>query len=410
MASATYTFELYDRQGNILADITPLAKEKHGVYRLNRPTTWSFNLSCDQPEVYTVHTDGHPFLGSLRRTLKVWRTPRVGGSPSLVFYGFVWTVTRTGVEDGAAQAAVTCVDPMIWWNYRPLRDSGGTFSTPNFTTPISGGRWIKEGVENSVTYDGTLGVDTTLGSFDVTVPPAWDLAATLVNTPIMMGDFFGTLMQTGGVDAWIAPDDTLGLEGGLDMFGKLNAVNRRGTDRVAHFDYATGDYSISKIIHTDDASTIANTLRMYLGPKQDDDHWQGLIAADDPNLPDPPQTALLATRAQSQTDFGNFYEIEIFDDNDNDNAARQMYLRLWQQIFLLRSLPKELLQVTPHTDAPYEPFVDYDLGDTFQANSGGNALGFDLSGAVQRVYGFDVMPDDSGTEKMGELIASPRDT
>lgn len=421
--AATYTLELNDRQNNALSDVTSISFEKNGAYRLNRPTTWTFRVPLDQSEVNTIHSDGFPFLSVLRRQLKVYRTPSVG-SPAKVFNGLVWSVERVGEADGTGSAMVTCIDPMIWWNFRPVKDAfTGSITRPLFNSPISGATIIKESLYSSILYDTTIGLNVLDGDFDESVPPAVDLAALLANWPVRIGDLAKLITDTGAVDVWIDPvDDTDGAAGpdgggyGLEetgyggtgmiaVMGRLNAKNLRGSEVAAHFDYATGDFSVGKIAHVQDASTITNYLHFYLGPRRGKHDWQGLINGG-ALLPDPPQTALNLMRDASRQAFGVWEDIQVFDAEGTESQARPMYERLWQLQFLLRAFPKEMLRITPIAEAPFLPFEDYDIGDVVTINSGGNVLGFNFTDAAQRVYGFDVSPDDNGVERIGEIVAA----
>lgn len=414
MGQAVYTLKLCDRKNTVLSDVTSISFQKTGTYRLSRPASWSFVVPLDRAEVYTTHTDGHPYLDTLRRALKVYRTPSGGGSPVLIFNGLITSVERS-VDENTSTALVTAFDPMWWWQFRVVRDSTGDFASPTFASPISGAAILKACVQNSVTYEGTLGLDTSTGTFDTTIPPAYDLSATLANYPLKFADLATLIFASGACDAVIDPVESpaFGLENGLAIMGRLNARNRAGADQpTIHFDLATGDYSIAKATHVQDAAEICNKLYYYLGPRVelhpgDKDHWKGNVTADDPGLADPPQSTLASTQTSSRSDFGVFMDVSIYDDGSAENARRPLFERLWQNEFLFRSLPREMFKFTPIASAPYLPFENYNLGDTIRVNAGGNVLGFNMSGVSQRVYGFDVMPDNEGVERLGEIVSTP---
>jgi len=54
VAQPIYTLHLADNENATLSEITGVASEKRGAYRLNRPAIWSFQVPCDNALVNTV--------------------------------------------------------------------------------------------------------------------------------------------------------------------------------------------------------------------------------------------------------------------------------------------------------------------------------------------------------------------
>lgn len=410
---AIYQLELNDRWGGFLSDITTITFDKKGEYRINRPTVWSFRVPLHLAAVKTTHSDGRPYLCSGYRTLRVRRNGR------LVFRGFVWRVSRKGGKNDA-WASVICLDPMTWWRFRVVRDATGDFSTPTFAAPISGPSIVKQMIQNSISntagltnpgqQEGALGVE--LGTFDEAIPPAIDLSSQLIDWPMTMGEMASMLTETGVVDIRVNP-----IEGGAPgIMGSVEARNRIGSDLSGsvHFDYGMGDYSVDDAELSDDMETICNKLWWELGPKESSGppgpaRWHANITGDDKYLPN--RASIKALTAASRAALGTFMEHRIMDESglereqDFEATYRKLLRKLWEGEQKIRVKPRELLHITPHAAAPYEPFDDYNPGDNVGVNVSADKLGVGIAGS-QVCYGFDVMPDLEGVERMGQLVTS----
>ncbi len=406
-AQAIYQLELADRFGGVLSDITTITFDKKGEYRINRPSAWSFRVPLHLAQVRTVHSDGRPYLCAGYRALKVRRNGR------LVFHGFVWRVTRQG-DKNDAWATVLCLDPMTWWRFRVVRDATGDFSTPTFATPISGPEIVQQMIQNSISntagvanpgqQEGPLGV--TVGS----ITPGLDLSSQLIDWPVTMGEMATMLTETGIVDIRVNPTD--GVPG---IMGTVDSAPRIGSDLSGsvHFDYATGDHSVDQCEHTHDMETLCNKLWWELGPKESSGppgpaRWHSNITGDDKYLPN--KAAIKALTSASRAALGTFMEHRIMDETgleterDFEATYRKLLRRLWEGEAKIRYKPRELLKITPSAAAPYQPFDNYNPGDNVGVNVG-DALGITISGS-QVCYGFDVMPDGEGVERMSSLVTS----
>lgn len=99
MASATFQFEINDSANNALADISDIADNAKGKYRLSRPSSWTTKIATDQSVANGVEGDGLPTLCRGRR-MKVRR------NNSLIHNGIIMNVTRTGDENQADRKSV----------------------------------------------------------------------------------------------------------------------------------------------------------------------------------------------------------------------------------------------------------------------------------------------------------------
>ncbi len=94
--------------------------------------------------------------------------------------------------------------------------------------------------------------------------------------------------------------------------------------------------------------------------------------------------------------------IRVFDDNAADNAARKLYHVDWKQEVVSSVEGQEVVHITPAIDAAFVPFDDYNPGDTVGLNVG-DICGPELSGATQRIDGFDVAVSADGLGTVSEL-------
>jgi hypothetical protein len=417
MASPLYEISLCDRENNELADITTIASQKERQRWLSGAQVWSFRLPANHPDVSTVHTDGFRYMAKLARAVKVYRTPAGGGSPSIVANLLVIRCDWKGTRNDA-YVNVTCADPMWWWRRRPVRDSLGRFALPVFPSYISAPEILLEALNQSITNEGTLGLDTATGTFETSGP---DAGMKLDNWPVMLSELAVTLSNTGVCDIVIDPVDTadgFGLEDGLAIMGVANAYVDCGTDLSAtvHFDYATGDHTLDECTVIEDADTIANRLYYYLGPRVADTErrYQGNITPPADGAPfdnsgsggdDLRDTALETDRDASVTAYGQFFDIDVYDDAGAETSARPLFQKMWLTELRLRLNGRTLIKATPSILPGFYAYEDFNPGDIVAINTGAK-LGVVLSGADVRVYGERATIDDNGVEHPGELILS----
>lgn len=376
--------------------------------RLSRPLGQTIVLPGDLPEIRGDAFDGRPILEVGTRILKAYQDGQLRGN------GTIWNMQPAGDENNTSIMA-TAWDPIMYTQFRPIRDAGGAFANPTFPSPISGAEILQLAIANSITFDGALPIDLT-GPIASSV----DLAADLSNWPIKIGDLITTLAASGALDVGMIPVDThLGFPAGI--LGQFIAADRLGSDLSAsvNFDYGTGDFSLANLRRSFDLAELCNRLYYYLGPPVQTAsdpggtaHYKGNITATEtgagPGTED--LSAYLALELASRALYGTFFDAKIFDDTDIESSARKLFHQLFKNEVQLRVKPRELLYVTPAAGAgcPFRPFIDYGVGDTVTVNAS-DIVGPAISGAKQRIYGFDVQINEDGVERVSELIASAQD-
>lgn len=414
MGTAAYELKLYDRANGLVAGLLGIAKQTKGSVRPNRPHVWTCQIPVHK--VTGTHSDGYRKVCSLRRCLRVYRTPSTGGGQVLVHNGIVVRAETKPTRNGAVWE-ITSVDPMWWWQRRPVRDADGSIVSPTFDSPITAASILLAALENSISnagdpgdQEGPLGLDVDSSNFDTSTGSFVDSALALIDWPITIGDLATLLTDSGKLDIRIHP--VAGAPYDPDIMGYVEAREDIGDDVSGTVAFEAGTGALNATARfVDDGTTICNKLWDYFGPKRDDTHWKGLITADDGALPDPPQTDLDALISSSRTDLGVFMDIRTFDVGgtwtSGTSQYRKLFERLWQSEQLLRVLPRQLLFVTPEHDCAFKPFEHYREGDLVSISTDEATVGVGFTNVAQRVYGFDITPDDkTGAEIVSELITS----
>jgi len=407
---ASWSFKLADiKTDTMLADITSATLTATVSPRLNRPLSMQLTLPADDANVRAAAFDGDRNLVVGTRCLKAYRNGILRGNV------IVWNLEYTGDQD-QTQVVVTGYDPAQRFKTRLVYDGSGNLADPSFASPMSGAEIILDVLDNSATYDdatisgvtpAVFPVDTSTGAYDITIPPAVDLSSQLSDGPTTVADLYSLLTNTGAVDIVLQPvDSTMGFSAGI--MAQLNAYNQFGVDLTAtvNLDYATGDHSISSIRRVFDMDELTNKLRFLLGPKpdpSDPEHWAGSIDATETTPVD--MSAYLALELASRQKYGAYALQTVYDSDGAENTVRTLFHTLFQTQIDLCVNPRELLYVTPSTDAPFEPFDDYFIGDIIKINAS-DIAGPAIGGEAQRIYGFDVTIDADGVETVGELICS----
>lgn len=398
--AGVWQYELCDRANNVVADITSIAFNKTLSVELNRPSI----ATCEVPSEFALvnsNYDGDPNVSAGTRCLKVRR------NGVIQFNGIVWSLGDTG-DANTARTLVTAQDPLVWLPQRLVQDGTGSTVNLSFGSPVSGPDMIQQAVRNTISFDGTVGLDTDTGSFDI---DGLDLSAQLTDWPIPLDDLIKLLTDTGAVDVYVSPVD-VGDGFAPDIMGRLNAVIKAGVDQpTIHFDYATGDHTVQSVTRTMDMDTLCNKLEYYLGPKISDTpvtRWKGGITATAPHIGGTWPSAFTAAIAASRAKYGVFRAISIYDDTGIESDTRPLFENLYQTELTARLNPRELLNVVPVKDPPFMPAIelgDFGLGDVIRLNVGAT-LRSAISNASQRVIGFDIAIDDNGGETITRLLTS----
>lgn len=399
----SYQYELFDRDGTSLGDITDVCTDRNRLPLLNGPQLVGGKVPSWHELVNATQADGRPVL------CEGYRALRVRKNGSIVFNGIVWLCEEDG-DENACETAFQAIDPMgAFWPRRLGQDADGDFSAPSFLLDNrTGPQALQAMISNSIANDGELGLD--LGTF---ATGGVDLSAAPVDWPMTIGDVFSKLAATGELDAVVTPLDGTGSSG--RVMGRLDAYNGNfGTDRsgTVVFKYApgTGIGNVSRYKRTGDMSKIANNIWKFLGPKYDDQHWAGNITKDAPAFATEPGPTVIARVLQSRSDLSVFFEFQS-DDDEYGNAFRGLHERMWLMESWVRSLPRQVYNVTPSKKGALAPggyaafdSDDFGIGDLVGLEVSAKARSA-TSGAV-RVYGIPITIEDDGSETIGDLILS----
>lgn len=213
-----------------------------------------------------------------------------------------------------------------------------------------------------------------------------------------LADLRTLLVDTGELDVVLQP-----AAGGASTVDLYNGDYGADLSGSVSLDYATGAYNCSAAKLTWDMASVITRIRYLLGPKRpqydyDVQHWAADVQKDDPNLPDPPQTAIAALIAAGESAWGLLREVRIYDANGDEDALRSLYYRLWQSEMAVRLTPRKLLTMTPKAGlAP-----TFGIGDRIAVNA---ALRGMVSG-TQRVYEMRVEQDTEGNQTITQVVTS----
>jgi hypothetical protein len=368
-----------------LVDLTPLITTAKINPRLNRPLQLDLELPADIPELYEAAADGDPNLHVGTRAIKAYRNDTLRGNV------IVWLLSYDGDAD-TTRLDITGYDPLVQLIRRPVRTVPAVpppdeFDPVFFVDPELGtggaGAIVKGVIDNSILYEGALLIAT-----DGTCDASADLEGNIDNWPVMISDFITTITDTRTFDIVLLP-----IEGTGGVLAQLNVVDAWGADLsgTVHFDYGTGDHTVSACRRVIDMEDICNKLWYYLGPKIDQQHWRGNITGHD---------------AASTAKYGVYMDVQIYDSAD-ENTERALYTKLRASELNARKNPKDLLHVTPAAGAGPEPFDDYGIGDTVAVNVG--AVFGPAVSASQRIFEFTVNIDTDGVERVDELVTAFED-
>ncbi len=386
------TFLIYDRHNNLLEDVTTITLDKQVTLRLNRPATARGRM----PTFLSSN------LAAGNRCLRVYQ------DSTLIFNGIVWFIDDDG-DENTMYTDFIAVDPMIWLRFRYARDDDGDFSDPYFFRElIEGPTIMRHLIDNTLQYDDIddpfasttgieIGITTTGGTFETGGP---SMAGAPANYPMTIADAMKLMTDTGALDVVMTyVDESAGHSD--NIMAVMSAFNGNyGNDLSGSsvWDFATGSRNVRHIKRTLDMGTIGNASRLYLGPKQDIQHWFYEIDATNPELPN--LAFIQALVVASRGTYGKFMDLHIYDSMENESAVRGLYLNLFELEMLMRCTPREIIDITPVRGlAP-----DFGLGDIISFNAGGIARG-GFSGQM-RVYEYTVAEDNDGVFEISKIVAS----
>lgn len=367
----SWDFVVCDLNGTTISEVSPIATQKQLRYRLNRPAECSFTVPSDDARVSTVHTDGDPFLSCSNRVLKGYRS--VAGTKTLQFAGIVMQVTDEGDAD-RAQTSCTAFDPSQLLYHRLVRTVTGTVDTAPFTT-IAGGTIAKNLIDRTVTYEGSVPINT-----------GGSVAATTAQTVTFeqgttVGQALESLTDTDTMDVVFTP-----LDGSAGLFVTFSIVAARGSAKPdAVFGYGAGNYSVSQITRILDGTEMANDVSLAYGQRPD------------------AGTVWPTSRVSDATNITKYGWYESWETIDVAVTNSTLVGVLAAAELSLRKKPKEYLNITPFPEKGPQPFTDYFLGDTIQIWTA--ATFRQAVTASQRVYGITIDIDESGFERVGQIVS-----
>ncbi len=388
----------------------------------------SFTRRLNGIDTATARLPMKGFIGTSGAYVKMYlENDILGTTPILYHHGRVLNMEVTGQED-TGYVVINSSGPLELWKQRPVRDDDGDFSKPSIIETYEFAPQIVQAMFNN-------SVDTTLGGGG---PPPADsegplrmfinsvaggtesLTGAPTDWPMTMAELTNLLISTGQLDVVVTPIEFTGVD---DDYGQLDLYNGDygqdlQTDVV--FQYGEGARNIRAFRWNQDFSQGCNKLWYYLGPRVEtsddpagDQHWRANITGTDAFLAYPPGGALSppasplaniigTTRYFSQVYWDVRMDIRIFDARgDEASVGHELYRRLWQEEQFLRSLPVNIVHITPTRDTEIGAF---DIGDIVTVT-----LASDVAGGItggQRIYQYTVAWDTDSVPALSELQVS----
>lgn len=385
-----------------------------GTYAL----TGSVTRRLNRPSEATVNVPMMFAAGGAGSRLKVV----INGS--LRFHGFVTSVeTDTGEDVG--YTVYNAMDPMELWQWRPVRDwSGqdpgltpGNFVDPYILKDNESGPQIVEAMCRA-SEDSSLIPEAAEGplflSFGGFEGGGADLSGAPVTWPTTMMELATLLTSTGELDIIINPIDSGGNMGQLNCYNGNYGTNRSGS---VVFQYGFGARNVRRVQWNQDLTNVANKIQYFYGPKETVRRYKSNTTGDDPCGPVQigagDWAALLSRRNASRSAYGVRMEIQEF---DVDVLSREhleggpclyldpvkiLYRRLWYLESWIRSVPREIIHITPTRETEIGSF---DIGDLVRVSASTDVRGgFD---GAQRVYEYTISWDNDGVLELSEIQTS----
>ena len=370
-------------------DVTDVVQEGSSTHRLNKVGTATCKIPIDSA------VDG------IGKFMKVY----IDGD--LDHHGWVKQVSDDDGEDGDGTTEYTSYDAREMWESRPARDGDGDFSLPTFLEDYMTGPQIMEQILHNSEIAGGGGADTSEGplyiEFGTFETGGADLSGAPTDWPMTIEEIASLLTDTGELDIILTPIETGGNIARVDCYNGDYGTDRSST---VSFEYATGSHNVRRARRTQDMGQMCNKLWYYLGPKIDDQHWVANLTGTDVRAesaggpPEPPQSSIMSDALDSRVAYGVRMDIRIYDQSTDDNAAKPLYWRLWQEELFLRLQYRTLVHVTPIRGIN----PTFDIGDLVSVSAGAAFRG-GFSG-VQRVYERTVQWDEDGVVDLGEIVTS----
>jgi hypothetical protein len=371
-AASDWRIVICDLNGTTISNVTPVARQRAVGFRSNMTPDWiSFEVPSDDARVVGPWTDGYPFIQEGDRTVKAYRR-ELGGDGVyryvIRFNGTIETVEDNGTPDDA-KTKVTAFSPVLDLGFRFCRDGAGNPAYVVFTA-VDGAQIAKQLVDNTNTFAGNCGVDTTGGVFE----DVNDFTTTYQFQ--MVGDALASMADAfNGFDVVFDPlDRTDGKQ------VRMSCLARRGTDKPhVVFGWGIGRKNVQTIRNFKDRGKLVN----YAYGFGADSALQGPIS--------------------DATSISRYRRRETVETMSDVNAA--MVTPLITEEISFRKQPRQLVQIVPRVALDWQPFVDFDRGDMVTVLAGPRLRG-GFTG-MQRLTGFDLELDDDAVERVSTLYVSP---
>lgn len=329
---------------------------------------------------------------------------------TLVFCGPVWYTEAEGGIDSIYEE-VTAYDDRIYLSKLLCKwDDGGAqynLITPgqviidNVTAPEILDAYITNAINDpdAASYDpagpyGPTGPSAPLPLSTGTVDTGGaDVTGLPMAFPMSIDRMRHLLTGTAQLDQIMHPGLTSST---LDL---LNDYNNDLSGSIS-LEYATGSHNSQIATLTLDMKDMINALWYLLGPRITKQRWGGSITPTAPHTGGIWPLALVTKIGDSRILYGYMQEVNVFDDEEDEQAIRELYEELWANEAWVRAIPRTFASIRPHRG--YVPA--FRVGDLITVSAGAKLNG-GFTGA-QMVWAFDLSCDPDGVLSMDELITS----
>jgi hypothetical protein len=368
-----------------VSNITRIARKRELKFRLNRPSSISFEVPSNDRLVSDLWSgDQRPLLEEGTRTVKAFRKELDGDGSTMYrlrFNGTVETIQDQGDPDNC-KTTVAAFSPFYDLARRMcLGDVHDVYGATPFLvsfTNTDGAQIAKTLLDRTNAAKGNTGITTDGGTFETVNTFTVTYQYTPVGQAITdMCDAFN------GFDIYEEPIDT-----SYGAQTRLHCLARRGTYKQdLFFGWGIAPHNIQTMTRLKDRSTLANVI-------------YGLGAGSGIGLQHTPPYS-------DATSITTYRTLEVAD--NLADVGNQMIAPLVQEELSFRKVPREIVQWVPQRTASdlfaFKPFDTYDCGDTVNVAAGKNARG-GFTG-IQRVYGFDLGLDEEAVERVTAVYTSP---
>lgn len=365
---------LCDRYGSPIALLGAISRDRVLSYRLNQPAAYTFRVPADHPDVAELHTDGHPRLAKIRRTVKAYRQETLpDGSTEFVlrFAGLVWEVE----DDGGPADAWTTVTAYSPLKRLETRLCGSPATGYVFERTDTDAAQIVRDLIDVANEVGATGVTTDGGTFEAAP------ARTVRFEQRTVADAIRELLDANpSFDIVEEPIDA--TDG---VLSRISCVTRRGsTRRDVVLGWGTIPGNVTSVSRGESADAAATRVVGVASAGSGSDRL-----------------------VEVATDTGLEAEIGVWEVSPSFPAvtSRGMLAGLVQEELGQRGDGRPVVVVVPDTSGSVQPWTHFDVGDTIAVRAGARLRG-GMRDTEQRVFGFDLAIDDDSTERLAAVVIS----